>query len=536
MACRLNVRSFNLLGLVFLASSFVFAQDIWVTGYYAGWMQGWENYGRLPAEEIDYSAVTHIIHFGLVPKVDGTIDSLSNSMTEVNSRELLRRAREAGKKVLITVGGWGTDAAFRQATNPLNINRFIDNLIDFMRRRGYDGIDVDWEYLDPLDEAQYVLFIQLLRSKLDLLTPQPLLTAAVAWQPSIIALVADHFDQINVMTYDLSGAWPGWVTWHNSPVFDGGFRFPSTLRPVPSADGMIQDFLNAGIPPRKLGIGIDFYGYIWRGGIGTPTGGVTEPRQSWTSPPSVQPNVPYYQIKRQEYHPRFYRWDSLAHAPYLSIDDPNPANDRFISYCDERSCEAKVAYARSKGLGGVFIWELGGGYMPASFQQRDRLLQAIKHTVAGTVLAPEAPYLKSPANGARGVPVHTNLRWYPSYQVDTYRLQISLDSLFTTLVIDTILMDPWFSLDMLERNTQYYWKVLAANGGVQVRFHLIGRSERPITIPFTRLRMRARKDLPYIKISPTHLTRRPRSYSICPYRNTSDWRFTQHWEAESKRW
>ncbi|MFI5251259.1 MAG: glycosyl hydrolase family 18 protein [Bacteroidota bacterium] len=359
--------------------------SIWVNAYYAGWQQGYHNSGYLPAQNVDYSAVTHINHFSLVPRSDGTLDDASNSVTVENTNALIPLAHAAGVKVLITVGGWGSNVAFRGSTSPAHLHSFIANLVTLMRARGYDGIDIDWEVLEASDSTQYKTFITTLRADLDTISPRPLLTAATAWQPAIFATLAGKFDQINLMSYDLSGAWPGWVTWHNSPVSDGGYNFPSTGRPVPSANGMVQDCINAGIPVAKLGIGIDFYGYIWSGGQGTPNGGVTDPRQSWISAPSVYGNVAYSTIMDNYYQPQYHRLDTAAQVSYLSIDNPGSANDKFISYDDEITCYKKINYARTKGIGGVILWELGGGYranMPAGY--RDPLLQAVKKSVNGS--------------------------------------------------------------------------------------------------------------------------------------------------------
>ena len=48
-----------------------------------------------------------------------------------------------------------------------------------------------------------------------------------------------------------------------------------------------------------------------------------------------------------------------------------------MSFDDETTCAHKVTYARNKGIGGVMIWELGGGYIPAEpAGQRNPLLAA----------------------------------------------------------------------------------------------------------------------------------------------------------------
>src|SRR6266850_1142814 len=103
------------LGLVAGGTHALAQTNLWVSAYYAGWSQGWTNNGILPAEAIDYSALTHVVHFALVPRADGTVDPDANSITTTNSAALVARAHAAGKKVLITVGGWATDAAFRSA-------------------------------------------------------------------------------------------------------------------------------------------------------------------------------------------------------------------------------------------------------------------------------------------------------------------------------------------------------------------------------------------------------------------------------------
>ena len=91
----------------------------------------------------------------------------------------------------------------------------------------------------------------------------------------------------------------------------------------------------------------------------------------------------YSMIMSNYYRPQLYFWDTNAQSAYLSINQPGSANDKFISYDDQTTCRAKIAYAKQKGLGGVILWELGGGYrasQPAG--QRDLLLQSVKQALA----------------------------------------------------------------------------------------------------------------------------------------------------------
>ena len=50
--------------------SMVARADLWRTGYYPGWEQS-----GMPASNIDFTALTHIIHFSVVPNSNGTLDS-----------------------------------------------------------------------------------------------------------------------------------------------------------------------------------------------------------------------------------------------------------------------------------------------------------------------------------------------------------------------------------------------------------------------------------------------------------------------------
>ena len=361
--------------------------DLWSTAYYAGWMQGY-----LPASNIDLKAVSDLIHFSVIPNADGTLNSTANSLTPAYSAEVVTRVHAAGKAALICVGGADTQTGFEGAASSANLAKFINNLTNFMASRSYDGIDVDWEPLPASDNQKYTNLVNGLRSALNTFPQHKLLTAAVGAYPpygdppqaeyAMFATLQNQFDQINIMTYDLSGPWDGWVTWFNAPIYDGGYRFPSTGGLVPSAEGAVSNFVAAGVAPGKLGIGIAFYGYVWTAGAGTSTGGTVLPRQTWTTAPTVTA-VNYFAIIPNYYQSNRYHWDPNAQAAYLSITNTPATNDIFLSYDDEHTCQVKISYARNRGLGGVMIWELGSGYLASQPSgQRDLLLQSVRQALA----------------------------------------------------------------------------------------------------------------------------------------------------------
>jgi chitinase len=360
--------------------------DLRITAYYPGYKQS-----SMPASEIDFSVVTHLIHFSIVPKPDGTLDSASNGITATHSTDVVSKAHAAGRKVLICAGGASSQSGFQGATSAANLAFFVSNLVHFISTNTYDGIDIDWEPLPSSDFNQFTNLIVALRSELNSsATPKLLTVAAAPYAPYpdfsnaqflMYAAIQNQLDQINLMTYDLSGPYPGWVTWFNSPIYDGGTTFPNNSRRLPSIDVPVNSFLSNGVAAAKLGVGTPFYGFVWRGGAGTTSGGVTLPRQSWTTAPA-NIAVPFSSIKSSYYQSNLYHWDSAAQAAYLSITNSASTNDEFVSYDDEHSTEAKVSYIRNHALGGLMIWELSQDYnASAPAGQRSPLLQSVKQAL-----------------------------------------------------------------------------------------------------------------------------------------------------------
>ncbi len=352
-------------------------RSLWVTAYYPVWHQ--EDGTFLP-DKIDFSAFSHLIHFAVTPNPDGTINNAAakpNSViTPAESAAVIGPAHAAGRKVLLCVGGAETAPLFRAVLTDAVRPRFVANLVSLAVTRGYDGLDIDMEPIRDADAAPYEAFIRDLRARMSAARPGLLLTAATAWEPQMFARLQSRFDQINLMTYDLSGPWTGFNTWYNASLHDSGGQLMQGGIPYTSADGTLKPFLQAGIAPQKLGVGIAFYGDVWSGSDG--------PRQSIQGVTTTQ--VAYSAIMDQYYRPDRYHWDDGAKASYLSLPAPDPKDRKFVSYDDERLCAGKVVYARQRRLGGVIIWELGDGYRPNQPPgERNPLLQAVKDAwLAGT--------------------------------------------------------------------------------------------------------------------------------------------------------
>jgi len=348
------------------------SSGLWVTGYYPGWVRT-----TMPPSAIDYTALTHIVDFSLRPRADGSLED--NHGILPNAAATVAAAHASGVKVLLCIGGARTSEGFKGATSSAQLTTFVNNIVSTVTRYGYDGVDLDWEPLTSVDRPAFVAMVNALQARLSTMTPRRQLTAAVdSWSATTLGMVASKFDQVNIMTYDMSGVSGDWgVSWFNSPLHNGGLNRPSG-NALPSAERSFGTYRSGGVAAGKLGIGVAFYGNIYSGGSGTSTGGVTAPNQRWSTAPSMT-TIDYRQIMSQYHSASRYHFDATTKGAYLSIDAAGSADDRFINYDDEQTIAAKMAWAKQNGAGGVIIWQLAGGYLPtAAPGQRDPLLQAVK--------------------------------------------------------------------------------------------------------------------------------------------------------------
>jgi chitinase len=357
----------------------------WITGYYPAY----RDLGppEMHPGDFDYSILTHVIHWPLVP-TNGTFDDPYG--LDGQSAQVVSLAHAAGTKAILGFGGdvASVGTGWVDSTSPANRASFIAQMVARMQTRGYDGIDINWEGLTPADGPQFTAFITELRAALDAISPRPILTMAPTSgedvPANLVAGVQQHFDQINIQTYVMSGPYPGWVTWFNSPIFNGGFTFiddPATE--VPSADNEVNRFVNAGIPVSKLAIGIQFDGAVWTGGSGMTNGGPTAPRQDVNDldPPTMVFQRSADIIAAFTPGNGFTKtFDDVAKVPWIGRDDAADANDTFISFDDEQAIQEKATYIGQKGLAGVFVFELSGDFFPlAAGNARHPLLTALKN-------------------------------------------------------------------------------------------------------------------------------------------------------------
>ncbi len=158
--------------------------------------------GAVIPNMIPYALLTHINYAFLISNNDGTFEPLTNLW---KLQQIIAEAHVQNVRVLISVGGWGTDQQFEQmALEPKTRSAFTANLSAFINQYQLDGADIDWEYPKPGQSSQN--FLSLLKALRTALNGKLLTAAVVAYgDENELGVPSDAFgllDFVNVMAYD----------------------------------------------------------------------------------------------------------------------------------------------------------------------------------------------------------------------------------------------------------------------------------------------------------------------------------------------
>ncbi|MEZ8143365.1 chitinase [Enterovibrio norvegicus FF-454] len=372
-------------------------------------------------------------------------------------------------KTLISIGGWAetgghfgadgkrvADGGFYTMTtnadgsiNHAGIEKFATSAVEMIRKYKFDGVDIDYEYPtsmagagNPDDKnfmeprraylwASYQELMRVLREKLDQASVDDnihyMLTIA---SPSSGYLlrgmetfdVTKYLDYVNIMSYDLHGAWNDHVG-HNSALYDTGKDSELAAWNVYGTSqygGMgylntdwAYHYFRGSMPAGRINIGVPYYTRGWQdvtGGENGLWGKAALPNQAeclagtgegeknncgngavgidnmWhdTDPKGNEMGAgsnPMWHAKNLENgifgsYATAYKldpandpqdvltgtyernYDSVAVAPWLW----NAEKKVFLSTEDEASVGVKSDYIIDKGIGGVMFWELAGDY------------------------------------------------------------------------------------------------------------------------------------------------------------------------------
>lgn len=310
---------------------------------------------RAKFEAIDVRKVTHLNYAFAKVRGDDVVYFEDAGAGDDLARLRALKAVNPRLKILLSIGGWGAEWFSDAALTADSRCRFATSAIDLVKRHDLDGLDIDWEYpgqrgagnrFRAEDKQNFTELIALLRHELDLLGEKHTLTIASSANRYFETTEMDRLhplvDWFNVMTYDMAGGWSG-TTAHHAPL-----RHPSAKGS--STASFVRQYLEAGVPPNKIVIGVPFYAREWKWVVNRKSpSGLGEPFDFFAG------DVAAYRLRRDYLAAGGFRrgWDNTARAPYLW----NPEIGTFISYEDEQSLIEKARFVRDQSLGGIMYWE-----------------------------------------------------------------------------------------------------------------------------------------------------------------------------------
>jgi chitinase len=312
---------------------------------------------------------------------------------------------------MVSVGGWSGSTHFSpMAASASNRAAWIQWNIDFIKKYGTDGVDIDWEYpngkgpgcnqVSDNDVDNLQLLVKELRASLNtnFASNYKELTMAVHVTPfgganpvTDVSGFVPYMDRFHVMSFDINGAW-NTTSGPNAPFkAQPGFGYP-----VGFVEG-IEVWKAAGVPYNKIAGGVGFYGRSQTLTVNSnpttqynPAVPNTPPTGDSLDGPWTNPYCPSESFSASG----IWRWTNLrsqgvltspttAAAPWIRNFDEitqtpwlyNPTNKVYVSYDDPISLGVKTKHALSKDLAGLFVWSVE--------QDNGELLSAINPMIAG---------------------------------------------------------------------------------------------------------------------------------------------------------
>lgn len=259
--------------------------------------------------------------------------------------------------LLTTLGEDGTfsnELSSRLVNDSALQDVLIENVLKALREKGYYGLDIDFEYVYPQDEAAYSAFVKKLTDRLN-----------AEGYPVIVALAPKTSSDQRGLLYEghnyseLGNA-------ANSVLimtYEWGYTYgpPMAVAPINQVRRVL-DYAVSEIDSGKIFMGMPNYGYDW-----------TLPYVKGRSMAESVTNVEAVDIAAN--NRAAIEYDYTAQSPYFRYSRNGVEHEVWFE--DARSVESKLALVPQYGLRGISYWNLMN-YFPQSWLVLNALYDIIK--------------------------------------------------------------------------------------------------------------------------------------------------------------
>ncbi|NLK63509.1 MAG: LysM peptidoglycan-binding domain-containing protein [Tissierellia bacterium] len=238
--------------------------------------------------------------------------------------------------VNFTVNVAGENLANIVLNNPDIVNRLQENIINTMKEKGYQGLNIDFEYVLPEDREAYNSFLESTVNRLHdegFFVSTSLAPKISAEQVGLLYEAHDYpahgslADFVVLMTYEWG--------WRGGP--------PRAISPLNEIKRVL-DYAVTVIPRDKILMGFQIYARDWR---------IPFQEGDEAATISVQDaiNLAYEHMAEIYY-------DYVSQSPYFHYTDAE-GNAHEVWFEDARSAQAKFDTVKEYGLRGISYWGLG---------------------------------------------------------------------------------------------------------------------------------------------------------------------------------
>lgn len=265
--------------------------------------------------------------------------------------ELMCYAHSKGARVVLK-----GDVPLSYIVDPVNRTAWIQEKVQLAKSQFMDGINIDVEQAVETGSPEYYALTALVKEttgSFHTVIPGSQVSFDVAWSPKCIdkrcydyLTIADSCDLLFVMSYDeQSQIWGDCIAMANAP-------FNQTLTAY-------DQYISMNIEPKKLVMGVPWYGYDYSCLNFTKEGICTIPKVPFRGAPCSDASgkqIPYSIMMKQINSSISGRlWDENQRAPYYNYKDTE-GRVHQVWYDDPESIALKAAYVAQRGLRGIGMW------------------------------------------------------------------------------------------------------------------------------------------------------------------------------------
>ena len=260
---------------------------------------------------------------------------------------MIRAALSEGVRPVLTLTPLGPDGNFNNYLISAVVNNqeakdnLLANLLTTVQEKGFQGVDIDFEYIRPEDRVPFADFVVDVRNFLSpygyhvsvALAPKISDTqAGLLYEGKDYRLLGEAADSVLLMTYE-------WGYTYGPPM---------AVAPVNKVREVVE-YAVTRIDPSKIDLGIPNYGYDW-----------TLPFVQGSSRATTVSNQAAVQIAIEAGVP--IQFDEVAKSPFFQYEKNGQLHEVWFE--DVRSYKEKFALLPEFGLRGMGYWQIMRFFRP----------------------------------------------------------------------------------------------------------------------------------------------------------------------------